>query len=194
MPHRAPPTLTAAILCAVIGCAHDRGASASEPATDPSAGSSAVEVPIRRCREEWVHLPVVFLFPHLSTEPDAPNRALLGQVADAIRARSDVLSVRVEGHAQPCHGEGEPMVIAQERATRMARVLVERAIPIDRIETIGYGDHRFAECARTDEEAASTRRVELSILVCADPDRSRPPPPFELEVPGGATRADPVPR
>lgn len=133
--------------------------------------------PTTPCTEEWVHMPVLIGFPTGGAEIDAQNRAILAEVVRTAQTREDIRRVRVEGHTDTCGAEVNNMALSQQRAETVAMELVSMGVPRDMLETVGYGSEqpRANEACDSRQARNSTelsrqtnRRVEFSILVCAD--------------------------
>ncbi len=126
-----------------------------------------------RPEETWVHMP-------FSIEPGEETRGpIVDDLVAALRARRNVVRVRVEGHPL-C--EPSDMRTSARVAEEVAGILAARGVARDMIDTVGYGSGRCGLCpclAQAEEKACrkcSMRcgpptdhrgdvRTEFSILV-----------------------------
>ena len=93
------------------------------------------------------YIRITFAFPSGSADPfedDFRNHDCLGRealeiLADRLRGGSSAELIAIEGHAPEPEAEGMRMQLSPERAEAIARELVARGVPAERIVTAGYG-------------------------------------------------------
>lgn len=99
---------------------------------------------------------------------------LLQAVADAMRARTDVRRVSVEGHTDD-RGDIERNVdLSVRRATAVMLWLVSHNVEPARLEAHGYGPTRPVVANRTPQDRERNRRVEFRVVDPASPSPSEP--------------------
>jgi OOP family OmpA-OmpF porin len=93
----------------------------------------------------------------------AEARASLDQVADAIKARPDVVSMSVIGHTDSTGSEGYNQKLSEQRANAVAAYL-RSAGAKSRFVTSGSGELQPIADNSTEEGRARNRRVELNVM------------------------------
>lgn len=90
---------------------------------------------------------------------DPESTAALDDLAGWLAARTDVVLLRVEGHADESGSSAYNYELSQARARTVHDYLVERGVEAGRLQAIGSGEARPAELG--------DRRVEFTVLVWA---------------------------
>lgn len=115
-------------------------------------------------RELRMELRDNILFPLGSADLGLQGRALLDQLADLLRLAPDT-QLAVEGHTDdlPIANPRFPSnwELSSFRATRVARYLIERGIPAERLRTTGYADTRPRVANDSPEHRSRNRRVSI---------------------------------
>jgi len=70
----------------------------------------------------------------------------------------------VEGHTDNSGSAEYNLELSKKRAQTVANYLVEKGIPLDRIEVLGYGESRPKYPNTTEEGRAKNRRVEIKLV------------------------------
>ncbi len=152
------------------------------PLVTPDSTRETVEheqPPARLCApdwEEWVHLPVRFLFVPNSAELSYEAREMLVEVHPFLSRREDIVRLRIEGHAG--RGDSDPLEISMRRAQAIAEGLASLGISRDSLEIEAYGTSRTLCCSTCSCDLVQDLRVEFSMLVlrpgeCPDPEASQ---------------------
>jgi OOP family OmpA-OmpF porin len=118
------------------------------------------------CTEEWVHMPVLIIFPTGGAELDELNRRILRETVQLVGQNPRIRRVRVEGHTDSRGRESGNRALSTARADSVAAELVTMGVPRAMIETIGYGSERPLASDDPNHPEMVNRRVEFSLLVC----------------------------
>ncbi len=162
--------IAALMVSTAIGCRPDPPppppprpvpAPAPAPAPQPTA-----EPAYRPTTEEWVHLPVRLVYPTGGSRLSDEHRAMLREAHSSLAHRTDIVRVRVEGHADSRGNEELNQRLSEERAQAVVDFLVgDLGMPRELFETVGYGSTRPLTSETTASDRVQNRRVEFSILV-----------------------------
>ncbi len=98
------------------------------------------------------------------TEISKSSANLLGQLATTLRARSDILRLRVGVHVQPTKSADKDRVLSEKRAEAVRDWLVKAGIAADRIDPKGFGGAKPLVAPDQKGAAAINSRIELIIL------------------------------
>jgi outer membrane protein OmpA-like peptidoglycan-associated protein len=110
----------------------------------------------------------MIFFPRGSSEIDAQNGELLGEVVRSFLSRSG-RRLRVEGHLEWCFVPENPAV-AKARAEAVAARLAPMGIAPESMETVGYTTSGADEsCPTPTVDTRPNGRVEFTILLCYPP-------------------------
>ena len=90
--------------------------------------------------------------------------AVLGRVADVLRASGFIRRVRIEGHTDDRATHDHNVELSQRRANAVLRWLTEHSIEASRLEAQGFGPDRAVASNQTREGRARNRRVEFVIV------------------------------
>lgn len=91
------------------------------------------------------------------------SKPALDRVAEALKENPDY-RVRIEGHTDSISTVEYNLHLSQKRAEAVRDALIERGIPADRLEAIGYGKSRPIATNNTPEGRADNRRIEFKVL------------------------------
>jgi outer membrane protein OmpA-like peptidoglycan-associated protein len=89
---------------------------------------------------------------------------VLGQLATTLRARTDILRVRITVHVQPTKSAQRDKLLSEKRAHSVREWLVAHGIADERIETRGFGSTNPLVPATQKGAAQINDRLELIIL------------------------------
>lgn len=88
---------------------------------------------------------------------------MLSEVADVL-IRSPAMHVRIEGHTDSRGSDNSNLRLSQRRANSVRNFLVQRGVPVQRMDAVGYGEQMPIDDNGTDEGRANNRRVEFHIV------------------------------
>jgi outer membrane protein OmpA-like peptidoglycan-associated protein len=163
--------LVALLAVAAIGCAPEP---APPPPPPPPVAVAPTPTPVQPVgqpsyqptTEEWVTLPVRILYPSGGARLDDQARAMIREGHASLVNRTDIVRVRVEGHADGQGSEDANQRLGMERAQGVVDFLVgELGMPRELFEIVSYGDTRPLTSETTASDRVQNRRVEFSILV-----------------------------
>ena len=111
-------------------------------------------------------------------------KALLDQVADALKARSDI-KVEIDGHTDSIGAASYNQKLSERRAASVKLYLVDHGIDAGRMTTKGFGESKPIASNKTAEGRELNRRVELKITDSKTeagpaPATATPPPTTDL--------------
>lgn len=88
---------------------------------------------------------------------------LLNNVASVLLAHPELASVRVEGHTDSQGDEAANLELSRRRASAVARYLIARGVPAERLAAEGFGERRPLVDNATAAGRARNRRVEFHL-------------------------------
>ncbi len=97
------------------------------------------------------------------TTVDAAQRKVLDEVARIIKAKPEIATIEVQGHADHEGNNDVAVALSLERAQAVMKYLIGRGVPADRIFAKGYGDSMPRTLDDTAQGRASNRRVEFIV-------------------------------
>lgn len=100
-----------------------------------------------------------------SDELDAASFPIIDAVVQVLNRETDIVMLRIEGHTDFIGDDAYNQSLSERRAQRVLDALVERGIDRSRLRSVGFGDTRPLDPARTDAARARNRRVEFHIEV-----------------------------
>lgn len=95
---------------------------------------------------------------------------LLNNVADVLKAHTQIAKVQVEGHTDDRGRDTYNKKLSQRRAEAVVAYLNKRGVQANRLEAVGYGEAKPIATNDTDEGRATNRRVQLTIVGDAGDD------------------------
>ena len=95
-------------------------------------------------------------------KPESFN--LLRQVGATLRANTQILEVRVEGHTDSRGSDDYNLKLSQERAGAVRDFLIEYGIAADRLTSVGHGETKPVADNDTSSGRDRNRRVEFNIV------------------------------
>ena len=107
---------------------------------------------------------------------DARAEQQIAAVAAHLKARPDLLVVRVAGHADAAEVGDEPCDLDRRRARAVVDRLVALGVSQDRLAVARYGTTRPVDAAASEAARQRNRRVELTLVEREDDSRSVPGP------------------
>jgi large repetitive protein len=93
-----------------------------------------------------------------------PSANVLGQLAATLRARTDILRLRITVHVQPTKSPDKDKALSDRRAQAVREWLVARGIAAERIDARGFGGTNPLVPATRKGAAQINERLELIIL------------------------------
>jgi outer membrane protein OmpA-like peptidoglycan-associated protein len=152
----------AVLLALSLGCAPPPA-----PLPPPQPAPAPAPQPVARpTTEEWVSLPVRILYPTGGARLDDQARAMCREGHASLAHRTDIVRVRVEGHADGRGSEAANHQLGLERAQGVVDFLVgDLGMPRELFEIVSYGDDHPITSDTTTADQVQNRRVEFSILV-----------------------------
>ena len=165
--------IAALLLTLAMGCRHEEPPPPPppEPAPQPVAQPAPPPQPVAQptyqpTTEEWVHLPVRIVYPTGGSRLNDEARALLREAHASMAHRTDIVRIRVEGHADGRGNDEANNQLGMERAQGVVDFMVgELGLPRELFETVTFGDERPLTSETTAADRVQNRRVEFSILV-----------------------------
>lgn len=103
------------------------------------------------------------LFSSGSAELNTSARRALSEIVQAILLRSDVVKVRIAGHADSRGSDALNEPLSQQRAESVARYLERQGIDAALLETRGYGSRQPVAGNDSEEGRSRNRRVEVTL-------------------------------
>lgn len=155
----------------LIGCGGSQQEVAPPPPPPPPPVETATPAPppqrtVTPTTEEWVHLPVTIHYPSGGSRLDDEARAMIREGQASMAHRTDIIRVRVEGHADGRGNAEANNRLGLERAQGVVDFMVgELGMPRELFEVVSYGDERPLSSETTRGDLVLNRRVEFSILV-----------------------------
>jgi len=128
------------------------------------------------------------------------SNRLLDNVAQVIINHPEVPRIRIEGHTDDKGKDDYNKDLSQRRADRVRMYLIEKGVPEDRLEAVGYGEEKPVADNTSAKGRAANRRVEFNFADAApvttpvpEPTESKPPDGKAPE-PGKGTKAPEAPK
>jgi len=116
--------------------------------------------------ERWMHLPIRIQYPSGGSRLDDQARAMLREAHSSVAHRTDIIRVRVEGHADGGGSSEANERLGLERAQGVVDFLVgEMGLPRELFEVQSFGEERPLTSETDHRDRLVNRRVEFSILV-----------------------------
>jgi len=164
--------IVSALFAFVIGCHHEEPPPPPPPPPQPVAQPAPAPVqPVGQpsyqpTTEEWVALPVKILYPSGGSRLDDQARAMLREFHASMVSRTDIVRIRVEGHADGRGSHEANEQLGLERAQGVVDFAVgELGMPRELFEVYSYGDTAPLTSDTSAADRVQNRRVEFKILV-----------------------------
>ncbi|MBW2699267.1 MAG: OmpA family protein [Deltaproteobacteria bacterium] len=90
--------------------------------------------------------------------------SLLDQVAQTLRAHSELKKVRIEGHTDDSGPDSFNLKLSQQRAEAVRTYLVGKGVPAERLVAEGFGETKPIAPNKTRSGRSQNRRVEFVIV------------------------------
>ena len=111
-------------------------------------------------------MPIRILYPTGGARLDDQARAVIREGHASLAHRTDIIRVRVEGHADSRGTTQGNYQLGMERAQGVIDFMVgELGMPRELFEAESYGDTRRITSETTESDRVQNRRTEFSILV-----------------------------
>jgi outer membrane protein OmpA-like peptidoglycan-associated protein len=147
-----------AVLDADDHCPTQPGVKEQQGCPAPAAAPSQVTV-----SSTQLELKQTVQFARNKTSIEPQSMFLMDQVAEALKAHTELEHVVVEGHSDDLGSRALNLRISQGRAEAVVLALVERGVARRRLEARGIGPDRPLMPNDSDENRERNRRVELHI-------------------------------
>lgn len=131
----------------------------AEPAPEPEPPEEKVVV-----KDEKIELSEKVQFETGKATLLDESKALLDQVAKALKDNPDIERVRIEGHTDNIGGRGFNRSLSTQRAQSVRAYLIEQGVEAKRLTAQGYGMDKPIAPNDTEEGRYQNRRVEFTIL------------------------------
>lgn len=152
--------LIAAVAVAALGCAPPPAPAPAPVVTQPAQPA------YQPTTDEWVHLPTRITYDRGSAYLTDVTRAMLNEAHASMANRTDIVRVRIEGHADDGGSEERNNLLASERAQNVMDYLVGTLrMPRELFEVQSFSDNQPLTSGTSQADEAANRRVEVSILV-----------------------------
>ncbi len=97
------------------------------------------------------------------------SSGVLQQVADAVLGQAGIVRIEVQGHSDSVGDIAYNQALSERRAKVVRDALAERGVPMERLESRGYGTQRPIADNSTEAGRAQNRRVVFEIVERVDP-------------------------
>jgi outer membrane protein OmpA-like peptidoglycan-associated protein len=91
------------------------------------------------------------------------SKALLDELAAAIRSHPELGRLVIEGHTDDVGDADSNLKLSEERAGSVRKALIDRGVPGARMRNVGYGETRPIAPNKTPAGRATNRRVEFIV-------------------------------
>jgi len=105
------------------------------------------------------------------------SNRLLNNVAAVIVNHPEIPKIRIEGHTDDKGKDDYNKDLSQRRADRVRMYLIEKGVPEDRLEAVGFGEEKPVAENSTSKGRAANRRVEFNFADAAPVETPVPEPP-----------------
>lgn len=110
------------------------------------------------------------------------SNRLLDNVALVIKNHPEIPTIRIEGHTDDKGKDDYNKDLSQRRADRVRLYLIDKGVPEDRLEAVGFGEEKPVADNSTAKGRAANRRVEFNFSDAA-PVTTPVPEPAETTPP-----------
>ncbi len=97
----------------------------------------------------------------------APGRAVVGAVADALKAHPEILKVEIQGHTDDIGPKALNQTLSDDRAHAVRAALIQMGVAASRLTARGFGPTLPLDPANTRVARRKNRRVEFHIKLRA---------------------------
>jgi outer membrane protein OmpA-like peptidoglycan-associated protein len=124
------------------------------------------------------------------------SNRLLNNVATVIINHPDIPKIRIEGHTDDKGKDDYNKDLSQRRADRVRMYLIEKGVPEDRLEAVGFGEEKPVADNTSAKGRAANRRVEFNFADAAPVTTPVPEPGTDSKAPepGKGTKAPEAPK
>ena len=159
-------TLIGAAVGATVGGLIGRQMDQQEAELRRQMASSGVEVH-RQGDTIRLQAPEAITFQTGSATLQPQFMSVLDQLAQSLQQYPNTI-VRIEGHTDSTGSAAFNQTLSENRAQAVASYLIQRGVPANRIQTVGFGATRPIADNRTPEGRAKNRRVEILLVPIVD--------------------------
>lgn len=121
--------------------------------------------------------------------------SICDEIARTLIENPEVGRVRIEGHTDSVGSDAFNLTLSQQRTDSVRRYLINKGVPADRLEAVGYGETRPISDNGTSVGREKNRRVEFVLIDQAAPAPApdAAPAPAPDAAPAAAPAPAPVP-
>jgi hypothetical protein len=92
------------------------------------------------------------------------SKAILGEVAQALKESPDIGLIRVEGHTDDVGSDEGNLNLSKQRARSVRQYLLSQGIPKESLASEGYGESRPTRFGTSSDARAANRRVSFRLV------------------------------
>ena len=111
------------------------------------------------------------------------SNRLLDNVASVIVNHPEIPKIRIEGHTDDKGKDDYNKDLSQRRADRVRMYLIEKGVPEDRLEAVGFGEEKPVTSNKSGKGRAANRRVEFNFADAAPVETTAPEPGQDTKAP-----------
>jgi outer membrane protein OmpA-like peptidoglycan-associated protein/opacity protein-like surface antigen len=111
------------------------------------------------------------------------SNRLLNNVASVVINHPEIPKIRIEGHTDDKGKDDYNKDLSQRRAERVRMYLIEKGVPEDRLEAIGFGEEKPVSSNSTAKGRAANRRVEFNFADAVPVETTVPEPGADTKAP-----------
>jgi outer membrane protein OmpA-like peptidoglycan-associated protein len=104
------------------------------------------------------------------------SNKLLDNVARVLNAHPEIKKLRVEGHTDDVGNDMDNKNLSQARADAVVQYLVTKGVDVSRLESVGFGEEKPVDPAKTRKAREQNRRVEFNIATAGPVTTTVPAP------------------
>jgi outer membrane protein OmpA-like peptidoglycan-associated protein len=113
----------------------------------------------------------------------AQSYGILDEVARVLNENPEVGRIRIEGHTDDKGSDSFNLTLSQARTDSVRKYLINKGVPADRLDAVGYGETRPIADNATPEGREKNRRVEFVLIDQAPPAPAPEPAPAPAPAP-----------
>ena len=111
------------------------------------------------------------------------SNRLLNNVAAVIVNHPEIPKIRIEGHTDDKGKDDYNKDLSQRRADRVRMYLIEKGVPEDRLEAVGFGEEKPVTSNKSGKGRAANRRVEFNFADAVPVETTAPEPGQDTKAP-----------
>lgn len=152
--------LLVVVAMSALGCPPD------PPPPPPPAQPAPVATTTVPTTEEWVQVPTRINYDRGSSRLNDQGRAMLAEAHASMSHRTDIVRIRIDGHADDGGSQERNELLSRERAQNVLDYLVGTlGMPRELFEVHHHADDQPLTSGTTEADHATNRRVEFQMLV-----------------------------